>query len=109
MQQESCNHTGGRTPLSGRDLTGCLHPRRKGSRAIKEGGNLVTVQLAVEAETHLPAVLPSDNRRTSERSAVQDYRGAARKPDLAIQPRTPDRKIEDLDVVTLSVRLQEGR
>ncbi len=69
----------------------------------------MTVQLAVEAETQLPAVLPSDNRRTSERSAVQDYRSPARKAHLASQPRTPDRKIEDLDVVTLSGRLQEGR
>ena len=86
-----------------------LHQGLEGRRTIGQGGNLPDIQLAVEAKANEPVILPSDHRRTTERSAVQDHGRSGRKTNRAIELRTTGGQIDDLDGMALSVRLEEGR
>lgn len=57
--------------------------------------------------TQHAARLPSDQRRTAKRAAVQDHRGPRRKSCRTVQLRAAGGQVEKEDGVTLSVDLQE--
>ena len=87
----------------------CLHQRIDGDRAREQGSNLPDVQLAVKANPQRTAGLPSDHCRTAKRSAVQDHRRPGRNICRAIQLRAARRQVQEMDSVTLPVRLQKCR
>ena len=92
-----------------RRLSSCLHQRLEGDRSRDQGRNLPDVQLAVKAKAKHTAVLPSDDRGTAKRSAIQDHLRPGRKSCRAIQLRAAARQVEKMDGMTLSVRLEESR
>src|SRR5206468_181012 len=67
------------------------------------------VELAVEANSHEPTALPSDDRSTGERTAVQYHCRSNGQARRAIQLRTGGRQVEELNGMTLSVGLKKGR
>ena len=92
----------------GAKLFARFHPRFQGSGALDERGGVAGVELAIEADAEHAFALPPDDRRTSERSAVERHRRPDWQDKRTVQLRSARREVHNLHLMPISAELEEG-
>ena len=100
---------GSKADRRGSRLSRCLHQRIERDRSRDQRSDFASVQLMVKAKSEHAPGLPSDHRRTPQRSAVQYHRCSGRKVCRTLQFRASGRNVQNMHGMTGSAGLQERR